>query len=243
MYLNSRFFYVIPIAIIALTVYIFKTASALQMLSIYLVYFFLYSNCISFGSHTINCHKEVTIHPFLNNFYKLISVFCFLGSPAWQRSGHLSHHKWAETSKDCQPANIKQIRGYSDLSRIDKKILVRSLAQQTAFDIFLNKYYFLLIFGFHLTCLMLLKMSYYFYFVLFPSLLTLFSIYLVRIFGHIHFANYKNNDCPGYNIPWLFFLVFDDAWHNNHHSEAEGNETKTQWFEIRINDLWKKILT
>lgn len=241
MYLKSRFFYILPFFILGLLGYILINATFYEVVSVYFVYFLLYSFGVSFGCHTVSCHSEIKVHPYVDYFFKCISAFCFLGAPIWQKAAHLSHHKWAETEKDCQPVTVQQLRGYSDINKIDRRCIAQAIRQETRFDLFVTKYYYFMILLIHGSLFLVLGLKYYIFFALFPSVLSLFSVYLLRIFGHIHFLNYKNNSGPGYNTPWLFFFVFDDAWHNNHHNERDVNKTSYRWFEPRLNNIWRRL--
>lgn len=184
-----------------------------------------------------NCHAVYNTGTISTVLYKLISTACFLGCPAWQKAGHLSHHKWAETDRDCQPVGIHQLRGYSIVEKIDKRFLVKASREESFLDIVLRDHYWKCIFVMHFLAYAVLGLKYYIFFFLFPALLAVSCIYMVRIIGHVKFLNYKNYDCPGYNIPWMFPLVFDDAWHNNHHY-ADIGTPKYRWYEFRINKIW-----
>lgn len=237
MYLNSRFFYFLPVYLLFLVWYIISFASITELVAIYAVYFFVYSFATAFGGHMANCHSVYKTGPICSALYKLINTASLLGCPAWQKAGHLSHHKWAETDKDCQPVGVHQLRGYSDVTKIDKRFLVKSSREETKFDAFLREYYWETAAALHISAMLILGMKYYFFFFAFPNLLALFCIYIVRIIGHAKFLGYKNYDCPGYNIPWMFPFVFDDAWHNNHHYADIGRPVY-RWYEFRVNKLW-----
>jgi stearoyl-CoA desaturase (delta-9 desaturase) len=182
----------------------------------------------------------------MNSFFHWLLTFIAIltgrGSPLGWVYIHRLHHAFSDTEKDPHPSEFK-LFGFKTIAAQTKTniFLVKELMIPS--QLFINKYYLLIILSWLLIlgCINL-------YLVYFTWILPIFCIHLSQncfnYFAHsFGYRNFDTKDKSTNNI-WLWPFVLGDAWHNNHHAKAEKLTTKINKYEYdpaaKIIDLIKK---
>lgn len=198
--------------------------------------FYLYSIIgVSLTLHRYYSHKGFE---FRNNFLKwictLVAVLSGRGSPLGWVYVHREHHAYADTDKDPHSPHILGFklfgfRHIEDHSAKLKLFLIKDL--MTKEQLFINKWYFAIIFAF-LIVLGLVDYSLVYFAWILPAMLVQLSQNSFNYFCHMHgHRNFETKDTSTNNI-YMWPFILGDAWHNNHHANAAKIETKVRWWEF-----------
>lgn len=225
----------VVIAIIALIGLLYVPIS-LTSIAIAIGFFYAYS-ILGTGImlHRYYTHKsfEFAFTP-IKWICTLIAIVSFRGSPIGWTYIHRMHHRFSDTPQDPHsPHNlglklffIKDIEPHSSKMNI---FMIKDL--MTKEQLFINKYYFLIVLLWGVLLALISPYLLYFAWIL-PVTAVHFSQAAFNYFAHMH--GYKSNeskDMSANNI-FLWPFIMGDAWHNNHHTSAGSFTTKQKAWEI-----------
>lgn len=198
------------------------------------IFFYLYSIIgISMMLHRYYTHKSFELHPFIKWLLTSFAVLASRGSVLGWVYVHRIHHATSDTEKDPHSPHSKDFKFLGFKPTINTKnkklVIVRDLISPIHLKI--DQYYMLII----LVFLILLGLIDY-NLVLYVWALPVFFVGLSQLsfnyFAHMHgYRNFNTKDRSTNNI-YLWPLILGDAWHNNHHANAEKFSTQVKKFEL-----------
>jgi len=207
-----------------------------QNTALSIVSFYIYSIIgISLTLHRYYSHRSFE---FRNTFLKWICTFVAVltgrGSPLGWVYVHRLHHAYSDKDGDPHsPHNLGfklfGFRHIEDHSGKMKVFLVKEL--MTREQLFINKWYFAIIFSW-LIFLALIDVNLIYFTWILPVMLVQLSQNCFNYFAHMHgYRNFETRDTSTNNV-WLWPFILGDAWHNNHHSNAAALSTKIKPWEL-----------
>ena len=187
---------------------------------------------ISMMLHRYYSHKSFKLHSLVKWFFTSFAVLAGRGSPLGWVYIHRIHHATSDTEKDPHSPhyNTFSFVGFRPVQE-NKKInhfIVKELL--TSAHIKIDKYYLLLILGF-LAMLSVIDYNLMFYGWAIPVFLVSITQTMFNYFAHM--KGYRNFETTDYstNNPYLWPFILGDAWHNNHHANAQLVSTKVRKYE------------
>lgn len=187
---------------------------------------------ISMMLHRYYSHKSFKLNPAVKWFFTTFAVLAGRGSPLGWVYIHRIHHATSDTEKDPHSPHNDTFSfvGFKPTQE-NKKInhfIVKELL--TAAHIKIDKYYLLLILGF-LLLLLAIDYNLIFYMWAIPVFLVSVTQTMFNYFAHMKgYRNFETSD-RSTNNPYLWPFILGDAWHNNHHANAQLMSTKVRNYE------------
>ena len=186
--------------------------------------------------HRYYSHKSFEFkNRFLKWTFTALAVITGRGSPMTWAYLHRRHHKYSDTDQD--PHNPRHI-GYpifnfdhfkKEEAEKTQLFLIKDL--MTSEQLFINKWYILILAVFCITFAVVNPVLFYFTWVI-PAVLIQISQTNFNYFGHTSgYRNFETSD-NSRNNPWLFPFILGEAWHNNHHNNPAAYSTTVNQREI-----------
>jgi len=190
---------------------------------------------VSITLHRYYSHKNFEFKSnILKWLFTFVAVLTGRGSPLGWVYVHREHHAYSDTDKDPHPPHIlgfklfgfKHIENHSGQLKV---FLIKDL--MTKEQLFINKWYFAIIFSWLLLLSSVDISLVYFSWVL-PVMLVQISQNSFNYFCHKHgYRNFETRDVSTNNM-YMWPFILGDAWHNNHHHNAKECKTKIKWWEF-----------
>lgn len=199
-------------------------------------FFYLYSVLgISITMHRYYSHKSFEFAlPAAKWFSTLMAIVALRGSPLGWTYIHRLHHSHTDTEADPHSPHHLGLKLFflKDVDPHSQKLnmfVVKDLMNKQ--QLFINKYYFLIIFSWVLLLSIINPTLLYFVWIL-PAAIVHVSQAGFNYFAHTNgYRNFDSRDKSTNNI-FLWPFIMGDAWHNNHHANAKDATTKVKWWEI-----------
>lgn len=198
------------------------------------VAFYCYSILgISMMLHRFYSHRSFQLHPVVKWFFTVFAILAGRGSPLGWVYIHRMHHATSDTEKDPHSPHFSNFKfvGFKPIYDETKKInyfIVKELL--TPAQINIDKYYTLCIIAF-VTVLGLINPVLIFYAWAVPTFVVSVSQVAFNYFAHKHgYRNFTTKDFSTNNV-YLWPFILGDAWHNNHHANAEKFSSKVNKYE------------
>ncbi len=235
---------VISTIIILLGVFFVDTTFSYFLISILFFYFYSIIG-ISMMLHRYYSHKAFELNLVFKWIFTLFAVLAGRGSPLGWVYIHRIHHTTSDTEKDPHSphySNFKFIgfRPNYDNSKQINYFIVKELL--TPAHINIDKYYMLIIFLF---VMLLAVIDYNLVFYAWALPVFLVSVSQVCFNYFCHMKGYRNFDTKDYstNNIYLWPFILGDAWHNNHHAQAQNISSKVKWWEFDPLALFIKMVS
>lgn len=198
------------------------------------VSFYVYSIFgLSMTLHRYYTHKSFEMHPILHWTFTFVSILTGRGSPLGWVYIHRLHHGFSDTDKDPHGPKTMGFKlfGFKPIEEKTKPSLFIVKDLMNPQQIFINKYYLLIILAW-LFCLGIVNIELIYFTWVLPVLLVHISQNSFNHFAHLYgYRNFETKDNSTNNfILWPFIL--GDAWHNNHHANADKATTKVKKYEF-----------
>jgi len=214
--------------------YFFVEWSILNVCLIILGYFIYSGLGVSITYHRYYSHKSFEFkNKFLENLFLLFAIRAGRGSTIGWVYVHRLHHAFSDTPKDPHdPSTVGFKIFFPHLLKygktIDKKI-IKDLFNRK--QLYINKYYLLIIISFVLLLSIINFSSLYFFYIV-PLFLTFLGLDLFVFLTHKY--GYRNFDCKdnSKNNWFISLILWGEGWHNNHHKNPRKWSTKEKWWEI-----------
>lgn len=196
--------------------------------------FYVYSILgLSMTLHRYYTHKSFELNTVLHWLFTFIAILTGRGSPMGWVFIHRLHHAFSDTDKDPHGPKTMGFRlfGFKPIETKTKPnvFIIKDLMNPT--QMFINKYYLLIIIGWLLILGTIDNSLIYFTWIL-PVFLVQFSQNSFNHFAHLYgYRNFETKDNSTNNI-WLWPFILGDAWHNNHHANADKITTKVNKYEF-----------
>lgn len=182
---------------------------------------------ISMMLHRYYSHKSFELNTIVKWIFTVVAVLAGRGSPLGWVYIHRIHHGTSDTLKDPHSPHNDNFRfiGFTP-SQENKKInhfIVKELL--TTAHIQIDKYYLLLILSF-LVLLSIIDHNLIFYVWAIPVFVVSVTQTMFNYFAHMKgYRNFETSDRSTNNM-YLWPFILGDAWHNNHHANAQKISTK-----------------
>ncbi len=196
--------------------------------------FYVYSILgLSMTMHRYYTHKSFKLHPILHWVFTMIAILTGRGSPLGWVYIHRLHHAFSDTDKDPHGPKTMGFKlfGFKPIEAKTKSnpFIVKDLMNPS--QVFINKYYLLIILVWLLVVGTINLNLIYFTWIL-PVFLIHLSQNSFNHFAHLYgYRNFESKDNSTNNI-WLWPFILGDAWHNNHHANADQISTKVRKYEF-----------
>lgn len=219
---------------VATIVGIFYFEFTLVNIALLVFSFYVYSILgLSMTMHRYYTHKSFELNHAMHWLFTFIAILTGRGSPIGWVYVHRQHHAYSDTEKDPHSPKFMGFKlfGFTPKKQEEKPklFLIKDLMKPE--QIFINKYYLAIIICW-LILLGSIDVSLVYFTWVVPVLLVQFSQNCFNYFAHIHgYRNFVTRD-DSTNNPYLWPFILGDAWHNNHHGNAEKASTKVKWFEF-----------
>jgi fatty-acid desaturase len=209
---------------------------------------------VTAGLHRYFSHKTYKVSAWKEIVLLYTSTLAGQGSPIWWAALHRGyHHRSSDTDKDPH----SPIFGFwHSFVLWIFRIKYDSIRYRYVIDLLKNKN--IVWFSTHYIKIWLLSnlffifisVDFFLYFSMLSSFITLVTYNITNSLNHYSnfgYTNFQTRD-NSRNVPWLFFLVMGECWHNNHHgrpgSSHFGSRVSGKWWEFdpagRIIDLIKE---
>jgi stearoyl-CoA desaturase (delta-9 desaturase) len=194
--------------------------------------FYVYSILgLSMTLHRYYTHKSFEMNSILHWIFTFISILTGRGSPIGWVYVHRLHHAFSDTDKDPHgPKTIGfKLFGFKPIEHKFNAFIVKDL--MNASQIFINKYYLLIILCW-LILLSIIDINLVYFTWILPVFMVQLSQNSFNYFAHKYgYRNFETKDNSTNNI-WLWPFILGDAWHNNHHGNSEKFSTKIKKYEF-----------
>lgn len=200
-----------------------------------LILFYAYSILgVSMMLHRYYSHKSFKLHPIVKWIFTVFAVLAGRGSPLGWVYIHRIHHATSDTDKDPHSPHYDTFKfvGFRPVYDDSKKInyfIVKELL--TPAHIRIDKYYMLFILSF-IALLAVIDYN----LVVYAWALPVFAVSVSQIcFNYFcHMNGYRNFDTKdkSTNNAFMWPFILGDAWHNNHHAQAQNLSAKVHWWEF-----------
>lgn len=196
--------------------------------------FYVYSILgLSMTLHRYYTHKSFEMHPILHWLFTFISILTGRGSPMGWVYIHRLHHAFSDTDKDPHGPKTMGFKlfGFKPIENKTKPnpFIVKDLINSQ--QVFINKYYLLIIITW-LVALSLINVNLIYFTWILPVFLVHLSQNSFNHFAHLYgYRNFETKDNSTNNI-WLWPFILGDAWHNNHHANADKVTTQIKKHEF-----------
>ena len=196
--------------------------------------FYIYSIFgLSMTLHRYYTHKSFEMHPILHWVFTFISILTGRGSPLGWVYIHRLHHAFSDTGKDPHGPKTMGFKlfGFKPIEAKTKPNLFIVKDLMNPHQMFINKYYLLIIITWLIVLSVINVQLVYFTWIL-PVFLVHISQNSFNHFAHLYgYRNFETKDHSTNNI-WLWPFILGDAWHNNHHANADKTTTKIKKYEF-----------
>lgn len=226
-----RIIQLLSIAVIAVYPLVANFSWQYVLLSIFMFYGYSVLG-ISMMLHRYYSHKSFKLHSLVKWFFTVFAVLAGRGSPLGWVYIHRIHHATSDTDKDPHSPHNENFNfiGFKPAQE-NKKInhfIVKELL--TTAHIKIDQYYLLLILGF-LVLLSLIDYNLIFYAWAVPVFIVSVTQTMFNYFAHTKgYRNFETTDRSTNNV-YLWPFILGDAWHNNHHANAQKISTKVLKYE------------
>jgi stearoyl-CoA desaturase (delta-9 desaturase) len=196
--------------------------------------FYVYSIFgLSMTLHRYYTHKSFEMHPILHWVFTFISILTGRGSPLGWVYIHRLHHAFSDTDKDPHGPKTMGFKlfGFKPIEVQTKPNLFIVKDLMNPKQMFINKYYLLIILAW-LVVLSIIDIQMIYFTWILPVFLVQLSQNSFNHFAHIYgYRNFETKDNSTNNfLLWPFIL--GDAWHNNHHANADKITTQIKRYEF-----------
>lgn len=221
-----RIIQLLSIALIIICPFIADVSWQYVLLSIFM--FYVYSVLgISMMLHRFYSHKSFKLNPIVKWFFTIFAVLAGRGSPLGWVYIHRIHHATSDTEKDPHSPHYDTFKfiGFKPVQENTKinYFIVKELL--TTAHIKIDKYYLLIILSF-LILLSIINFNLVFYMWAIPAFVVSVTQIMFNYFAHTKgYRNFETTDCSTNNV-YLWPFILGDAWHNNHHANAQLISTK-----------------
>jgi len=193
--------------------------------------------------HRYYSHKSFEFkNTFLKWTFTIIATLAGRGSPLGWVYLHRKHHAYSDTEQDPHSPKFLgyKLFGFSHYKKQEEEkmqlFLIKDL--MTKEQLFIHKWYMLIILAFVISFAVINFQLFYFVWVV-PAFLIQLSQYNFNYFGHTYgYRNFDTKDDSRNNM-WLFPIILGEAWHNNHH--ANPKDCSTQVKSTEYDPLMKFI--
>ena len=231
------------LSIVGLFYFKFNTVNVLILLSSFYI-LNLIGNWMML--HRFYAHKSFEFkHDIIRQLFTVITILTGRGSPLGWGYIHRQHHAYSDTEKD--PHSPKtlgyKLFGFGHYTIMEsekmKVFLVKDL--MTKEQLFIHKYYMLLLLGF-VSVVGFISIELLYFIWILPAFLVHISQNNFNYFGHTYgYRNFATKD-DSRNNPLLFPFILGEAWHNNHHANAKNSTTKVKKYEYDPMNLLIKLV-
>ena len=196
--------------------------------------FYVYSIFgLSMTMHRYYTHKSFEMHFILHWLFTFISILTGRGSPLGWVYIHRLHHAFSDTEKDPHGPKTMGFKlfGFKPIEEQTKPnlFIVKDLMNPN--QMFINKYYLLIILTW-LGILSIINVELIYFTWILPVCLIQLSQNSFNHFAHLYgYRNFETKDNSTNNF-WLWPFILGDAWHNNHHANAEKTTTQIKKYEF-----------
>jgi len=182
--------------------------------------------------HRYYSHKSFEFkNTFLKWTFTIIATLAGRGSPLGWVYLHRKHHAYSDTEQDPHSPKFLgyKLFGFSHYKKQEEEkmqlFLIKDL--MTKEQLFIHKWYMLIILAFVISFAVINFQLFYFVWVV-PAFLIQLSQYNFNYFGHTYgYRNFDTKDDSRNNM-WLFPIILGEAWHNNHHANPKDCSTKVK---------------
>lgn len=187
---------------------------------------------ISMMLHRYYSHKSFKLNLVIKWFFTAFAVLAGRGSPLGWVYIHRIHHATSDTEKDPHSPHNENFNfiGFKPIQENTKinHFIVKELL--TAAHIKIDKYYLLVILSF-LTLLSVIDVNLIFFMWAIPVFVVSVTQTMFNYFAHTKgYRNFETTDRSTNNL-YLWPFILGDAWHNNHHANAQLVSTKIRRYE------------
>lgn len=221
------------LSIILIIICPFVTDITWQYIALSVFMFYVYSVLgISMMLHRYYSHKSFKLNLFVKWFFTMFAVLAGRGSPLGWVYIHRIHHGTSDTEKDPHSPHYNTFKfiGFKPVQE-NKKInhfIVKELL--TTAHIKIDKYYLLVILSF-LMLLSIINVNLIFFMWAIPVFVVSVTQTMFNYFAHMKgYRNFETTDRSTNNL-YLWPFILGDAWHNNHHANAQQISTKVLKYE------------
>jgi len=221
----------LSIALIIICPFVADVSWQYGLLSVFM--FYVYSILgISMMLHRYYSHKSFKLNSFFKWCFTAFAVLAGRGSPLGWVYIHRIHHATSDTEKDPHSPHYDTFKfmGFKPIQESTKinHFIVKELL--TASHIKIDKYYLLIILSF-LIFLSIINFNLIFYMWAIPVFVVSVTQTMFNYFAHMKgYRNFETTDRSTNNV-YLWPFILGDAWHNNHHANAQKISTKVLKYE------------
>lgn len=213
----------------------------------YLIFAFIMTFGIGFGTHRIYIHRTVDVPNWIKPVIVYVSAITNTGSIMTWGMSHYLHHTKTDTVDDPHTPiiyGLKVLFGFYATDEIMKSgNKVFAAVKHIARDKFasnVHRYYYAYVASWPLLMLVLFGWSGFLAYGLMPTGLAYIALHMFNYFCHQKWAGYRNHDTndESQNVMFLFPLILGEHLHNNHHRFPSKANLQERWWEIDPTYVW-----
>lgn len=228
---SLRIIQLLSMALIVVCPFVAELSWHYILLSIFMFYSYSVLG-ISMMLHRYYSHKSFELNNAVKWFFTIFAVLSGRGSPLGWVYIHRIHHGTSDTEKDPHSPHNKNFKFIGFMPAQENKkfnhFIVKELLTKPHIQI--DRYYLLIILSF-LVVLSIVDYNLIFYAWAIPAFVVSITQTMFNYFGHMKgHRNFETTDRSTNNI-YLWPFILGDAWHNNHHANAQKVSTKVLKYE------------
>jgi fatty-acid desaturase len=235
----TKLFIMQMIAHIVTVWWLFTSASLINFVVVFTVYFF--TGCIGM---TITYHRLLTHRSFVTSkFFEYFGTFCatvgLTGSSIAWTAAHRQHHRSADKPSDPHsPVTLGYIKAQW-LSMFSEVNVKRSPVLSDKIHQFFHRYYLHINIVWAILLYILAGTWAVVNIWLVPACLLWNAGSLINTLCHTSWLGYRRYNVPdqSMNNPVLGLFVWGEGWHNNHHRFQGRPNIGERWYEVDIGYL------
>lgn len=201
--------------------------------------------------HRIVSHRAIQVRSYLKPVLLWLASLCLQGSPlGWAAIHRGGHHRHSDTERDPHTPRKGWLYSYHGWLHdwdtwFNPKYVVDLLSDPM--QLFFARHYIKIILGSYIIIGLIDPTVLLFTFII-PAVYSLHQESLVNLRCHLPGGGYRNFDTrdDSNNRPLMGYLVWGQAWHNNHHHRPGsfdfGSGISSKWWEFDPSRLFLPLL-
>lgn len=221
------------VALLGLTVYPYYFGFGLkELICLFLGWIFLAGLGSAVTLHRAVSHRAIEYHAWFKPIALWLASMCLQGSPmGWAAIHRGSHHRFSDTDRDAHTPKKGWLYSYHNwlhdwAKYFNVKYAIDLLSDK--YHLFFAHHYTKVILGSYLVIGLIDWQVLLFMFII-PAVYSLHQESLVNLRCHLKGGGYRNFETKddSNNRPIMGYLVWGQAWHNNHHARAAAYDFGT----------------
>lgn len=233
------------IAHLALLYWLWMLPSGIDILTVFLVYFFTGCIGMSVTYHRLLTHRSFKTSKLIEYFGTFCATIGLTGSSITWTAAHRQHHATADKPNDPHSPVVLGYFRAQWLSMFSPINVYRSPVIRDAGHQLFHKYYFHINIAYAVLVTLLFGTWGLLNLYLVPAAVLWNAGSLINTVCHTRWLGYRRYSVPDQSVnnPVLGLFMWGEGWHNNHHRFQNKPRIGQKWYEIDIGYYIIKLIS